>query len=103
MSNNINAAGARGQSVFQRFSGSLREAFSTFTMANMLEDGIYKVVDAGKTRSVMQRNLNDIKTDLAMATGENKAYINDLMESYNNLGRNLVQLLQMIISVHSPA
>ncbi len=46
--NNINAAGARGQSVFQRFSGSLREAFSTFTMANMLEDGIYKVADAGK-------------------------------------------------------
>ncbi|MFR5319330.1 MAG: phage tail tape measure protein [Blautia caecimuris] len=87
--NNINAAGARGQSVFQRFSGSLREAFSTFTMANMLEDGIYKVVDAGKQGLETVKEFNDIKTDLAMATGENKAYINDLMESYNNLGQEL--------------
>lgn len=89
MLNNINAAGARGQSVFQRFSGSLREAFSTFTMANMLEDGIYKVVDAGKQGLETVKEFNDIKTDLAMATGENKAYINDLMESYNNLGQEL--------------
>ena len=89
MLNNINAAGVRGQSVFQRFSGSLREAFSTFTMANMLEDGIYKVVDAGKQGLETVKEFNDIKTDLAMATGENKAYINDLMESYNNLGQEL--------------
>lgn len=89
MLNNINAAGARGQSVFQRFSGSLREAFSTFTMANMLEDGIYKVVDAGKQGLETVKEFNDIKTDLAMATGENKAYINDLMKSYNDLGQEL--------------
>ena len=87
--NNINAAGARGQSVFQRFSGSLREAFSTFTMANMLEDGIYKVVDAGKQGLETVKEFNDIKTDLAMATGEGKAYVNDLMKSYNDLGQEL--------------
>lgn len=87
--NNINAAGVRGQSVFQRFSGSLREAFSTFTMANMLEDGIYKVVDAGKQGLETVKEFNDIKTDLAMATGEGKAYVNDLMKSYNDLGQEL--------------
>lgn len=87
--NNINAAGARGQSVFQRFSGSLREAFSTFTMANMLEDGIYKVTDAGKQGLETVKEFNDIKTDLAMATGEGKAYVNDLMKSYNDLGQEL--------------
>lgn len=96
--NNINAAGARGQSVFQRFSGSLREAFSTFTMANMLEDGIYKVVDAGKQGLETVKEFNDIKTDLAMATGENKAYINDLMESYNNLGQELGAITSEVAS-----
>ena len=89
MLGNINAAGARGQSTFQRFGGSLREAFSTYTMANMLQDGIYKVVDAGKQGLETVKSFNDIKTDLAMATGENKTYINELMQSYNELGQEL--------------
>ena len=96
--NNINAAGARGQSVFQRFSGSLREAFSTFTMANMLEDGIYKVVDAGKQGLETVKEFNDIKTDLAMATGEGKAYVNDLMKSYNDLGQELGSVTSEVAS-----
>lgn len=86
---NINSAGAAGQSTFQRFGGSLKEAFSTYTMANLLQDGIYKVVDAGKQGLETVKSFNDIKTDLAMATGENKTYINDLMQSYNALGREL--------------
>lgn len=86
---NINSAGAAGQSTFQRFGGSLKEAFSTYTMANMLQDGIYKVVDAGKQGLETVKSFNDIKTDLAMATGENKTYINDLMQSYNALGQEL--------------
>lgn len=89
MLNNINAAGARGQSVFQRFGGSLREAFSTFTMADMLQDGIYKIIDAGKQGLETVKEFNDLKTDLAMATGEGKAYVNDLMKSYNDLGQEL--------------
>ena len=67
MLGNINAAGAAGQSTFQRFGGSLKEAFSTYTMANMLQDGIYKVVDAGKQGLETVKSFNDIKTDLAMA------------------------------------
>ena len=35
------------------------------------------------------KEFNDIKTSLAMATGEEKSYINDLMESYNDLGQEL--------------
>ena len=89
MLGNINAAGARGQSTFQRFGGSLREAFSTYTMANMLQDGIYKVVNAGKQGVQTIKEFNDIKTDLAMVTGENKTYINELMQSYNELGQEL--------------
>lgn len=86
---NINSAGAAGQSTFQRFGGSLKEAFSTYTMANMLQDGIYKVVDAGKQGLETVKSFNDIKTDLAMATGESKTYINDLMQSYNELGQEV--------------
>lgn len=98
MLNNINAAGARGQSVFQRFGGSLREAFSTFTMADMLQDGIYKIIDAGKQGLETVKEFNDLKTDLAMATGEGKAYVNDLMKSYNDLGQELGSVTSEVAS-----
>lgn len=86
---NVNAAGRQGQSVFQSFGGSLKEAFSTFTMANLLEDAIYKTIDTAKQGIDTVKEFNDIKTSLAMATGEEKSYINDLMESYNDLGQEL--------------
>ena len=95
---NINSAGATGQSTFQRFGGSLKEAFSTYSMANMLQDGIYKVVDAGKQGLETVKSFNDIKTDLAMATGENKTYINDLMQSYNELGQELGSVTESVAS-----
>lgn len=98
MLNNINAAGVRGQSVFQRFGGSLREAFSTFTMADMLQDGIYKIIDAGKQGLETVKEFNDLKTDLAMATGEGKAYVNDLMKSYNDLGQELGSVTSEVAS-----
>lgn len=96
--NNINAAGVRGQSVFQRFGGSLREAFSTFTMADMFQDGIYKIIDAGKQGLETVKEFNDLKTDLAMATGEGKAYVNDLMKSYNDLGQELGSVTSEVAS-----
>lgn len=89
MLNNINAAGARGQSVFQRLGSSMKEAFSVFTMADMLQDGIYEIIDAGKQGLETVKEFNDLKTDLAMATGEGKTYVNDLMKSYNDLGQEL--------------
>ena len=57
MLNNINAAGARGQSVFQRLGSSMKEAFSVFTMADMLQDGIYEIIDAGKQGLKPSKNL----------------------------------------------
>lgn len=89
MLNNINAAGARGQSVFQRLGSSMKEAFSVFTMADMLQDGIYEIIDAGKQGLETVKEFNDLKTDLAMAAGEGKTYVNDLMKSYNDLGQEL--------------
>lgn len=89
MLNNINAAGARGQSVFQRLGSSMKGAFSVFTMADMLQDGIYEIIDAGKQGLETVKEFNDLKTDLAMATGEGKTYVNDLMKSYNDLGQEL--------------
>lgn len=89
MLNNINAAGARGQSVFQRLGSSMKEAFSVFTMADMLQHGIYEIIDAGKQGLETVKEFNDLKTDLAMATGEGKTYVNDLMKSYNDLGQEL--------------
>ena len=86
---NVNAAGRQGQSVFQSFGGSLREAFSTFTMANLLEDAIYKIGDAARQGVDTVKEFNDIKTSLAMATGEDKTYIDGLMQSYNELGQEL--------------
>lgn len=87
--NSVNAAGHQGQSVFQAFGGSLREAFSTFTLANLMEDAIYKIGDAAREGIDTVKEFNDIKTSLAMATGEDKAYIDGLMQSYNELGQEL--------------
>lgn len=98
MLNNINAAGARGQSVFQRLGSSMKEAFSVFTMADMLQDGIYKIIDAGKQGLETVKEFNDLKTDLAMATGEGKAYVNDLMKSYNDLGQELGSVTSEVAS-----
>ena len=98
MLNNINAAGARGQSVFQRLGSSMKEAFSVFTMADMLQDGIYEIIDAGKQGLETVKEFNDLKTDLAMATGEGKAYVNDLMKSYNDLGQELGSVTSEVAS-----
>lgn len=87
--NRINTAAQNGNSVFQRFGSSIQDAFGAFTMANLLEDGIYKVVDTAKQGIETVKELNDIKMDLSMATGQDKAYISDLMKSYNSLGQEL--------------
>ena len=46
--NGLNSAGVQGQSVFQSFGSTLKDAFSTFTAANLLTDAIYKVGDAAR-------------------------------------------------------
>ena len=87
--NGINAAGIKGQSVFQRLNGSMREAFSAYSLANILQDSLYKIADIGEKAVSTVKKLNDIKTDLQMATGESKSYVDDLMQSYNIMGQEL--------------
>ncbi|NSG60813.1 phage tail tape measure protein [Blautia massiliensis (ex Durand et al. 2017)] len=87
--NGVNAAGIRGQSVFQSLGGSFREAFSAYSLANMMQDGLYKIVDAGKKAVSTVKEFDDLKTNLAMVTGKDKAYTEDLMQSYNELGQEI--------------
>lgn len=87
--NGVNAAGIRGQSVFQSLGGSFREAFSAYSLANMMQDGLYKIVDAGKKAASTVKEFDDLKTNLAMVTGKDKTYTEDLMQSYNELGQEI--------------
>ena len=87
--NGVNAAGIRGQSVFQSLGGSFREAFSAYSLANMMQDGLYKIVDAGKKAVSTVKEFDDLKTNLAMITGKDKTYTEDLMKNYNALGQEI--------------
>jgi len=87
--NGVNAAGIRGRSVFQSLGGSFREAFSAYSLANMMQDGLYKIVDAGKKAVSTVKEFDDLKTNLAMVTGKDKTYTEDLMQSYNELGQEI--------------
>lgn len=87
--NGVNAAGIRGQSVFKSLGGSFREAFSAYSLANMMQDGLYKIVDAGKKAVSTVKEFDDLKTNLAMVTGKDKTYTEDLMQSYNELGQEI--------------
>ena len=54
-----------------------------------MQDGLYKVTDAGKEALSTVKEFNDLETDLAMATGESRSYASDLTQSYNALGQEL--------------
>ena len=86
---NINAAGKQGKSVFESLGSTFKQAFSVYSGAYLLQNGINKVIQSGKKAISTVKEFNDIKTDLAMATGANKTYINDLMQDYNVLGKEL--------------
>lgn len=86
---NINTAGRQGKSVFESLGNTFKQAFSVYSGAYLLQDGINKVIQSGKKAVSTVKEFNDLKTDLAMATGENKTYINDLMQDYNALGQEL--------------
>lgn len=94
--NNVNAAGVQGQSVYQRFGSSLREAFSVFTMANVLQDGIYKVIGAGKEAISTVKELNDATVSLQMATGESYSTVKTMMSQYNEMGQELGALTTQV-------
>lgn len=86
---NVNASGQQGNSVFQRFGNTLQDAFMTYSAANLLQDALYKVVDAGKEAVETVKDLNDLKTDLTMVTGYAPEDVDNLIKSYNELGQEL--------------
>ena len=86
---NVNMYGQRGTSVFQQFGSTLNEAFMAYTGANLLQDALHKVVEAGKEAIDTVKELNDIGTDLQMATGADRDTINQYMVSYNDLGKEI--------------
>lgn len=86
---NVNMYGQRGTSVFQQFGSTLNEAFMAYTGANLLQDALHKVVEAGKEAVDTVKELNDIGTDLQMATGADRDTINQYMASYNDLGKEI--------------
>lgn len=87
--NNVNAAGQRSQGIFSSLGSSFREAFSAYSLANLMQDGLYKITDAGKEALSTVKEFNDLETDLSMATGESRSYARELMQSYNDLGQEL--------------
>ena len=87
--NNVNAAGLRSQGIFSSLGSSFKEAFSAYSLANLMQDGLYKVTDAGKEALSTVKEFNDLETDLSMATGESRSYARELMQSYNDLGQEL--------------
>lgn len=96
--NTSRRTGADGETVFSALGGSVREAFQTFTVANLMEDGIYKTIDAGKQGIETVKSLDDAMLDLQNATGESKTNVQNMMQSYNALGQELGALTTEVSS-----
>lgn len=86
---NINSTGQQSQSVFSSLGSTFKEAFSAYSLANLLQDALYKIADAGREAVATVKEFNDIKTNLAMATNADSDYINNLMKDYNTLAEEL--------------
>lgn len=87
--NGLNNAGVQGQSVFQSFGNTLKDAFSTFTAANLLTDAIYKVGDAARDAVSTVKSLDDQIVSLQLATGKSYNVVSGMMKDYVSLGADL--------------
>ena len=85
----VNMQGQQGHSVFQRFGNTLREAFLAYTGANLLQDALHEVTRAGKEAIDTVKELNDLKTDLQMVTGDSSDKVGALINDYNDLAQEL--------------
>lgn len=94
--NGLNNAGVQGQSVFQSFGNTLKDAFSTFTAANLLTDAIYKVGDAAKEAVSTVKELDNATVALQLATGESYSVVHGMMDDYNSLAKDLGALTTQV-------
>lgn len=90
--NHVNAAGREGQDVFSAFGNTMQDAFSAYTLANLLERGIDEVVESGQKAVETVKELNDAATDLMMATGSDRSAVNQMIDDYRELGNELGSL-----------
>lgn len=86
---NVNTAGQQSQSVFSSLGSTFKEAFSAYSLANVMQDMLYKIADGAREAVATVKEFNDIKTNLAMATNADSDYINNLMKDYNALAEEL--------------
>ena len=93
----VNNAGRQSQNIFSSLGGSVKEAFtSIYNISNLLQDGMYKMFEAGKKATETVKEFNDIKTNLAMATNADSDYIDNLMNDYNSLAQELGSLTSSV-------
>lgn len=93
----VNNAGRQSQNIFSSIGGSVKEAFSSiYNVSNLLQDGMYKMFEAGKKAAETVKEFNDIKTNLAMATNADSDYIDNLMNDYNSLAQELGSLTSSV-------
>lgn len=95
---NVNRAGQEGNTIFSALGGSVREAFQMFTLGNIMQDGIYKVIDAGKEGIEIVKSWDDAMLDLQMATGDSKAKVQEMVQSYNAMGQEIGALTTEVTS-----
>ena len=87
---NVNSTGQQTQNIFQSMGSAFDDAFrSTYGVANLLQDAIYKIGDAGREVIGTVRELNDSLVSLQMATGDDYDTVKNLMQQYNALGQEL--------------
>ena len=86
---NVNSTGEQSQSIFQSLGSTFKDAFSAYSAANLLQDAIYKIGDAGREVIGTVRELNDSLVSLQMATGDDYDTVKNLMQQYNALGQEL--------------
>lgn len=93
----VNNAGRQSQNIFSSLGGSVKEAFSSmYNISNLLQDGMYKVAEAGQKAVETVKEFNAIKTNLAMATNADSDYIDNLMNDYNSLAQELGSLTSSV-------
>ncbi|MDY4000385.1 MAG: phage tail tape measure protein [Blautia sp.] len=89
---NINRAGQQGQDIFTAFGGTVRDAFSAYTLANLLERGIDKIEDAGRKAIETVKELDDASVQLQLATGSSRSEAKNMISGYRELGNELGNL-----------
>lgn len=87
---------SRDRVCFKVSGSTLKDAFSTFTAANLLTDAIYKVGDAVRDAVSTVKELDDATVALQLATGANYNTVHGMMNDYNALAKELGSLTTQV-------